>query len=207
MARFKIGSMCFSLLVFLVVSGCSTGRLVKTYEGAILNDSEVGKLTAPENISLISVNGQALPSYLLPNLNVNYALETGENVVVFQYESVWGKAKKGENGARSESVVSEQKEVLIDVVPGEAYTFSYLKPSNVREARKFADDFSVSVYDAGNNLVAESKQLNYHALLSQSLVKGEVVARVGDAVDKLKLLWSTVTAEEKKVFLAWVFQE
>jgi len=215
MARLKIGLVCFSLFVFVVMSGCSTGRLVKTYEGAALNVAEVGKLVAPENISLISVNGQAVPHYLLSSLDVNYALKAGENLVVFQYESIWGKAKKGKNGARSESVTSEQKEVLLNVVPGESYTFDLHKPTNVREARKFADDFQVSVYDGANDLVAESQKLNYHALLAQSLVKGEAggsskigaVAHAGDKLEALKLIWSTATAEQKRAFLAWAFQE
>ena len=210
MHHLKKSSMCFGFCLFFLLVGCSTSGLVKTYEGPVLTPSELGKLTTSEGIFLISVNGQSITRYIINN--PNYALKAGKNLIVFQYESVWGKAKKGANGARSESVISEPKEVLLDVGAGKAYTFSYLRPSNVREARKFADNVQVSVYDKANNLVAESQKLAYHAGLMPPSAMGGVVddsgkVKSGKALDILKLTWSTATAEEKKAFLAWAFKE
>ena len=86
----------FVLLISLTLLGCTSDKIVKTYDGKILAKDEVAVLTAPQNITLLSVNGKEVQQYLLSNLDVNYALKAGENLVVFKYESIWSKAKRDE---------------------------------------------------------------------------------------------------------------
>lgn len=132
----------FVLLISLTLLGCTSDKIVKTYDGKVLAKDEVAVLTAPQNITLLSVNGKEVQQYLLSNLDVNYALKAGENLVVFKYESIWSKAKRDEEtGARVDVVESEPLEVRIMSKPGAKYNFSFVPASNLREAKELAATF------------------------------------------------------------------
>jgi len=108
------------ILSVLFLVACSTGKIVKTYDGDELLTEELAVLTAPENIVVLSINGKKMKKYLLSDLNVNYGLKPGENLVVFQHKSVWAKAvRENRDAPRSETVVSEPKEVLVLAKAGE----------------------------------------------------------------------------------------
>ena len=120
--NFKI----LSLACVLVLTACSTNKIVQTYDGAVLPNKAISILTAPENIILLSVNGQAVPQYMLSNLEVNYGLKAGENLIVFQYESIWSKAKKDdETGSRVELIKSDPLAVVIPALAGKNYNFNW----------------------------------------------------------------------------------
>jgi len=210
-----------SLSLILMLAACATGKVIKTYEGETLALGQEAILTAPENIALLSVNGRSVQQYLLSDLSVKYALKAGVNVVVFQYESVWGKAKTVSDGRRSEKVESAPREALISAKPGDQYTFSFLKPGNVREARALANDFKANVFNQNSVLVAEAVALNTYSSEGQESapVDGVTAVAVKDnisateaqdenisVVDSLKSMWGTASAEEKKAFLVWAFQ-
>lgn len=220
LARFSSLLLLVCLSVFL--SACSSNKLVKTYEGALLAESSVAVLTAPENITLLSVNGKAVTQYLLSNLEVSYALREGENLIVFQYESIWGKAiKDEETGSRAELVKSEPLEVLIDAQAGQRYNFSFLPASNVREAKILAASFVAQIVDENKNLVAESVAYGLHQaekderkakeqiLLAEKTDKLEQAKETESlsVIDQLKALWPQASPEQKKAFMVWVFQE
>ena len=213
--------LCFSVLI----SACSSNKLVKTYPGEKLPESSVAVLTAPENITLLSVNGQAVTQYLLSNLEVRYALEEGKNLIVFQYESIWGKAiRDSETGSRVEVVKSRPLEVLINARAGEQYRFNFMPADNQKEAEALAQNFVAQIVDAKDNLVAESLALGSNqkadderakkekALLIDKAEAAEVLAGKAKTdgitvIDRLKALWAEANAEQKKAFMVWVFQE
>ena len=208
-----------SLVILLVA--CSGGKIVSTYEGDVLPQESLAVLTASENISLLSVNGKAVPTYLLTSLETRYALKPGLNQVVFKYESVWARAgARGEDGSRSEKVESSELMVEIDTKAGESYGFSFMMPDNVREARRLAADLSVSVHDSAKVLVAQSTvvvpvQAGDVSVSATSpiLTDGSEVELVGKAITdasvltSLKAVWARASEKEKKAFLAWAFQE
>ena len=219
LARFGV-LLLVCLSVFM--SACSSNKPVKTYEGDLLPEASVAILTAPENIKLLSVNSKAVTQYLLSNLEVNYALREGENLIVFQYESIWGKARKDEEtGSRAELVQSKPLEVLIDAKAGMHYSFSFVPANDVREAKTLAASFVAQVVDAQNNLVAESvpqgahKQAADERLAKEQTIltkKSDVTEQAKDTesvsvIDKLKVLWAQASPEQKKAFMVWVFQE
>lgn len=215
----------FIFLIFilsLTLLGCTSDKIVKTYEGKGLDEKSIAVLTAPENITILSVNGLDVQQYLLSNLNVNYGLKTGENLVVFKYESIWSRARRDEEtGARVDVVESEPLEVLINAKPGEKYNFSFIAATNVREARELASGFSAQVLDKSKNLIAESMPVNttkeqkvvsatkdQELLLEAGSVKGGDLENGDKSVlDVLKSTWPSASAEEKKAFLVWVFQK
>lgn len=214
-------SLSIIFLISLALLGCATGKVVKTYEGKALPDDAIAILTAPENITLISVNGVEVQQYLLSNLKVNYGLKAGENLVVFKYESIWSKAKKDqETGARVDVVESEPMEVLIPAKPGGKYNFSFVPAENIREAKILASHFSAQVIDQNKNLVTTAVALNTHQKAKDALLQEQqalllskqndlsVPKSVGSeaVINQLKQLWLAADADEKKAFLAWVFQ-
>lgn len=219
----------FSFVVFIVfwaflVSGCSSNKIVKTYSGSTLPNQAISILTAPENITLLSVNEQAVPQYLLSNLDVNYGLKAGDNLIVFKYESIWSKTKRDEEtGVRVETVESEPLSVVIPAKAGERYSFNFMSANNVREAREMAAHFVAQVVDEKQNLITESvlfsdyqktvadQQSKEKALELNEAVAEKITLDQGSnnlsILERLKLIWPTASADEKKAFLVWVFQK
>ncbi len=215
----RVSDFLILLVLCFFISACSGNKPVKTYEGAALPDSEVAILMAPENINLLSVNGRPVTQYLLSNLETRYALKEGENLVVFQYKSIWGRAKADEQtGSRVDVAESAPKEVLIKAEPGKQYTFIYPAASHFKEASALAADFSAQIVDQNNERVSESVVQGTLSGLLKDTKPDPVVLdakqlpvgadKVSQTIsDQLKVLWSKASAEEKKSFLSWVFQE
>lgn len=198
-------------LAIAMLSGCSSNKPVKTYEGDDLAADEVAILSVGENVALLSVNGERVPDYLLSNISVDYALKPGENVVVFQYESIWGKAKIGKDGTSSEVVESKPREVVIKARPGDKLSFRYESAENVREARALAADFDADVVNQKGKVVASSQDVRKRKPLvagvtNQSAGAGTEAEEGLPAIEAMKVLWSDLSAEEKKSFLKWAFQ-
>lgn len=214
---FATKSLLILSVLFLVA--CSTGKIVKTYAGDELLVEQLAVLTAPENIVVLSINGKRVKNYLLSDLNVNYGLKPGENLVVFKHESVWAKTvRENRDAPRSEKVVSEPKEVLIDAKAGESLNFKFQTGNNLREARALAAAFEAEVLDSKFNVVAQSAKVGTleaskakAALAEEQLAKEKIKAlpETSDvaSLDALKVLWGAASAAEKKTFLAWAFQE
>ena len=226
--RIQFGFVVFMVFWALLMSGCSSNKVVKTYSGSTLPNQAISILTAPENITLLSVNDQAVPQYLLSNLDVDYGLQTGDNLIVFKYESIWSKAKRDEEtGVRVETVESEPMSVLIPAKAGKRYRFNFISANNVREAREMAAQFVAQVVDEKKNLIAESVPFtDYQKSLAEQQAKEKaleldktVAQRTSEAgafdedmnnlstLERLKLIWPNASADEKKAFLVWVFQK
>jgi len=210
------------LFISFILFGCASDKVVKAYEGKVLSEETIAILTAPENITLLSVNGIEMQQYLLSNLEVNYGLKSGENLVVFKYKSIWSKAKKDqEAGSRVDVVESEPLEVLIIAKPGARYNFSFLPSDNVRQAKELALAFEAKVIDDQKNVIAESVALNTYKkekdqilqegealLLDQESKKlAEIKAGGKSVLEQLKTIWPSASSDEKKAFLVWVFQK
>ena len=223
----KFWSLIGVLLLAGVGAGCSGGKIVTTYEGSALAKPDVAVLTAPDNIALISVNGKVVPKYLLSSIEVNYGLKPGANLVVFEYASVWSNANQmDKDDARAEEVKSAPKEVLINAAAGNQFTFSFVRPTNIREAKVLAANFSADIIDASNQVVARSEELGSHqakqAESSSQLVENAALPASADiaatdgsslapttglpTIDALKALWRKASAAEQKEFLKWAFQ-
>lgn len=219
--RSQLSSVIICLVCVLTVSACSSNKIVKTYDGDVLPNKDISILTASENITLLSVNEQPVNQYLLSNLDVKYGLKPGDNVVVFKYESIWGKVKRDEEtGSRVDVVESEPLVALISAKAGKRYDFNFVPANNVREAKKIASNFVAQIVDEDKNLVAESISLaNYQneianqkaqeqsLLVEKSTVQSDNNAEALNSLESLKAIWPTVSADEKKAFLVWVFQK
>jgi uncharacterized protein YccT (UPF0319 family) len=197
------------ILSMLFLMACSTGKIVKTYEGDALSAEQLTVLIAPENIVVLSVNGNRVKRYLLSDLNVSYGLKPGENLVVFQYESVWAKTiREDKDAPRSVKITSEPKEVLIDAKAGEKLHFRFKDSENVREARALSEVFEAELIDSKLNVIAQSTNVGSHEN-HKAEEKNIAQTQTSDlaTVDALKVLWGAASAEEKKTFLSWAFQK
>lgn len=229
---FKTFLRLFGFVAIANLIACSSGTIVKTYEGETLLKEQIAILNAPEYITLVSVNGRDVPRYLLSSIDVNYGLKPGLNVVVFEYESVWAVARSGADEPRSERVSSGKKEVVIDASVGEKYTFKFDQAENIRDAKAMAGNFSASIVNQKDEVVASSAALgSYQPVVqaSNSSNQAQSAATVDGAsvatplastapvtatgassslppVEGMKVLWNSATAEEKKAFLKWAFQ-
>ena len=142
-------------LVFLV--GCSSTTLIKTYDGPKVDVSRSAVLSTTGGIEIISVNGQEVKTYLIPELDLNYQILPGQNSVVFTHETLWAKPGKREEGeSNSELIVTEPMQMSFNAKAGEVYSFVFGYPENRAEASEFAKTFKATLVDSSEGFVAES---------------------------------------------------
>lgn len=200
---------------------CS-GKPIKVYEGAALEDEQEVMLIAGGNIEVTHIDGKKMKQYLLSNVETRYALSPGKHEVVFNYTSVWAKPKAGPDGEKAELVESGPQVMEFDVAAGTLLSFEFAELDNLRQAREFADNFSAFLKDQSGEAVAVSKafegQIDESGQIAstaatQAAKASDVVAASSTQVDQslpaleaMKLLWDKATAEDKKTFLKWAFK-
>jgi uncharacterized protein YccT (UPF0319 family) len=198
-------------LAFFTLTACSTNKLVKTYEGDVLPQEQVSILAAPENLSVLSVNGRGVPVYMLSDVETRYALKPGMNQVVFKYESVWAKPGPKANGsARSERIESLPMLVNIDAQAGEQYRFVFDNAGNIREARALSQEFFATVASASGAVLSESALYKEGVLANKELPDegGRTVeSEEPSQIESLMKLWEKTSPKERKAFLVWAIQE
>lgn len=199
------------VLLLAMLAACSSNRLVQTYPGERLPNESLATLQVPDSIAMISVNGERVPDYLLSNISVKYGLKPGPNKLVFQYESVWAKARSGQDSERSEAVVSKPREIDVTVKAGQVLSFKYASVENVRDARALAETFEAELVNKLGRVVARSHDVTEEKTQLAAGNTGTTVSN-GSATDGLpaleavKVLWKDLSQEDKKEFLRWAFQ-
>ena len=217
------------LLAILMLVACSASdRIVKTYEGAFLADSQVGKLLAPKEIKIEQIDGVKQKNYLMENMDLTYDLLPGEHVIVYRYSTIWARKKQTDDidEPNVEVVESSLRQIRLVVEPQMNYQFSFDNASNRREAAALATKFSASVVDGSNRLVAKDavydpKKVVALAHTNSQTTGGKPVSSGVKSVspsqvnpvdaglsrlEALKVLWDKASPEEKKVFLKWAFE-
>lgn len=200
----RIALLCLALFM---LSACSSGKIVKTYEGDDRAADQIAVLTAPENIRVVAIDGTKMPTYMLSGITTDYGLLPGEHVIEFEYEGVWAISRPDSEGRKSKEVVSPPREARITVAPGQAFTFRFDRPEDLNEAEALAADFKAEIVDAAGGVVANSTVKTEAAVAVQNaaLPNNNATAPVSK-LEALKTLWATMSAEDKKAFLSWAFQ-
>ncbi|UZE95616.1 DUF2057 domain-containing protein [Alkalimarinus alittae] len=153
----KLQRVWLSLLVLLVMSGCSSTSLVKTYDGPQVDPSRSAVLSVSDGIEVLSVNGKEVKKYLIPELDLNYQLLPGVNVITFTHETLWAKPGKKEIGeSNAELIVTKPMMIRFNAKVGEVYRFNFESPENKRAARANVDSFKATLVDSSDRFVAES---------------------------------------------------
>ncbi|SDX36376.1 DUF2057 family protein [Marinobacter mobilis] len=211
--------MVFLAVVVATAAGCSSSfKRIQTWDGSAVDESQLAILKAPGQIEVIEVNGNEVGNYLMDDLALDYELLPGQNVVVFQYKTIWGKATVVERGESKVNVVeSGRQQFVVDARAGEEYRFSLPEPQNQREAEAMMANFRAQLVDRSGRVVASSEAYREPVAAPTPAVTtaGVVatspavpVAPAGDlnALDGLKVLWERANADEKREFLRWAFQ-
>ncbi|MCG8612394.1 MAG: DUF2057 domain-containing protein [Pseudomonadales bacterium] len=149
----------FFCLILLIVSGCSSNYPVRVYEGPTIPDDQVVLLKVPEDINVISIDGQKMTSYLLENLSIDYYLKPGPHSVVFQYSGIWSvpSVESSDGKANVELIESEYVQLQFSAKPGEHYVLQHDNPPTRSSARVSAAKFKASVVDSNERLIATSE--------------------------------------------------
>lgn len=211
-----------SLVLAVLLTGCTSSKIVSTYDGEALSAQKIAVLKTSENIQLIAVNGKPVKKYLMRNLEVKYGLLPGKNLVEFQYGSVWGVSTvTDEDAPRAKEVVSSPRAVLIDAKAGDQLTFRHDIANNIREAEALVVQFEAEVIDQNGQVVAVSGEPEIYQKTEEvspsPVVEGPQGAQAYashnapadaslPAIEAMKVLWATASSEEKKAFLKWAFQ-
>ncbi|WP_375176767.1 DUF2057 family protein [Marinobacter mobilis] len=211
--------MVFLAVVVATAAGCSSSfKRIQTWDGSAVDESQLAILRAPGQIEVIEVNGNEVGNYLMDDLALDYELLPGQNVVVFQYKTIWGKATVVERGESKVNVVeSGRQQFVVDARAGEEYRFSLPEPQNQREAEAMMANFRAQLVDRSGRVVASSEAYRepvaapIPAVTAAGVVATSLavpVAPAGDlnALDGLKVLWERANADEKREFLRWAFQ-
>jgi len=143
--------------VFLFLVGCSSTSLVKTYDGPQVDPSRSAVLSVSDGIEVLSVNGKEVKKYLLPELDLNYQLLPGVNIVTFTHETLWAKAGKKEEGeSNAELIVTKPMMVRFNAKAGEVYHFNFESPESRNEALNNVATFDAMLVDSSGRFVAAS---------------------------------------------------
>lgn len=211
-------ALVFIAVVMTALSGCSsTLKRVQTWEGGDVDASQLAILKAPGQIEVVEVNGHDVGNFLLEDLALDYELLPGQNVIVFQYKTIWSKNTAVERGESKVNIVeSGPQQFVLDVRAGEEYSFVLPEPQNYREAEAMAQNFRAQLADGSGRIVASSEAyrepVDAVAATGVSGMPGSVpvvpMVPGGDlnALDGLKVLWERASADEKREFLRWAFQ-
>ena len=167
-------------LIFL--AGCSSTSLVKTYDGPKVDVSRSAVLSTSGGIEILSVNGQEVKSYLMPQLDINYQILPGQNSVIFTHETLWAKPGRKEDGeSNSELIVTEPMQMSFNAKAGEVYGFVFGHPENRAEASEFAKTFKATLVDSSEGFIAESTLYVEGAATSEQKAAVAPVAPVAPA--------------------------
>ncbi|ARU54902.1 hypothetical protein OLMES_0810 [Oleiphilus messinensis] len=153
--KFSAAMFC---LILLIVSGCSSNYPVRVYDGPTIPDDQVVVLKVPEDINVISIDGQKMTSYLLENLSIDYYLKPGPHSVVFQYSGIWSvpSVESSDGKANVELIESEYVQLQFSAKPGQHYVLQHETPPSRSSARISATKFKASVVDSNERLIATS---------------------------------------------------
>lgn len=167
------------LMLAAILMGCSASqRVVKTYEGPALPENQLARLQVPEDIKIIEIDGIRQKTYLLDNLALTYSLLPGEHTIVYQYSSIWARAKRTSDAVepRVDLIQSDLRQVRMVFQPAETYTFSFQKPSDKREAVNFANQFAAVIVDENNKKIAGDSPVSTAPARMASTIQDPVTA-------------------------------
>lgn len=154
----------------LVLVGCSTGYSVKTYEGAV-DEQSIAVLKVPEDLNLVAWDGEPMKAYLLENLAIDYKILPGPHTAIFRYSGVWAAPRKDntEKGSSADKVESRLLRMDFYASKGEVYEFRYAKPESRRQAKEMSLTFTADLLDGRGQVQASAQPFALNQSTSGSL--------------------------------------
>ena len=117
-------------------------------------------ITAPEEIVILAVNGQEVNNGLIPSKKNNYQVDPGNLTVNVRYREYF-EHLNGEHDIVKSGVVTIQTPDLKD---NQTYNLALVNaPKDFSEAKKFAEQPTVALYDQSKKLVVQQTGANNEA--------------------------------------------
>lgn len=117
-------------------------------------------ITAPEEIVILAVNGQEVNSGLFRSSKNNYKVDAGEASLSVRYQEYF-EHLSGEHDIVKSGVVTIQTPVLKD---GQTYKLAMVDaPKQFEQAKKYAEQPTVALYSANNELIVQQTGANNEA--------------------------------------------
>ena len=131
-------------------------------------------ITAPEEIVILAVNGQEVNNGLIPSKKNNYQVDPGNLTVNVRYREYF-EHLNGEHDIVKSGVVTIQ---TTDLKDNQTYNLALVNaPKDFSQAKKFAEQPTVALYDQSKKLVVQQTGANNeaqpwfsgHSLLARTL--------------------------------------
>lgn len=117
-------------------------------------------ITAPEEILILAVNGQEVNNGLIPSKKNNYQVDPGNLTVNVRYREYF-EHLNGEHDIVKSGVVTIQ---TADLKDNQTYNLALVNaPKDFSEAKKFAEQPTVALYDQSKKLVVQQTGANNEA--------------------------------------------
>ncbi|MCU4529476.1 DUF2057 domain-containing protein [Acinetobacter sp. P1(2023)] len=117
-------------------------------------------ITAPEEIVILAVNGQEVNSGLFRSSKNNYKVDAGEASLSVRYQEYF-EHLNGEHDIIKSGVVTIQTPALQD---GQTYKLRMVDaPKQFEQAKKYAEQPTVALYSANNQLIVKQTGANNEA--------------------------------------------
>ena len=117
-------------------------------------------ITAPEEIVILAVNGQEVNNGLIPSKKNNYQVDPGNLTVNVRYREYF-EHLNGEHDIVKSGVVTIQ---TADLKDNQSYNLALVNaPKDFSQAKKFAEQPTVALYDQSKKLVVQQTGANNEA--------------------------------------------
>ena len=196
-----------STSLVMLLAACASSGPVRLYEGAERPDTEVATISVPEQIQVMSVDGQERAGGLLERNQIMTALP-GEHVFSLRYVELFQI-----NSEEHEVVRSRQSALRFTAEAGREYRVEMEKQGNLDAARKFAKDPKFRLVDVNSGAVTESTAIKSYAeaslvdTISKAFDSAENKAQGPTHLDLLKDVWGRASPEDRAGFKAWLDQQ
>ena len=117
-------------------------------------------ITAPEEIVILAVNGQEVNNGLIPSKKNNYQVDPGNSTINVRYREYF-EHLNGEHDIVKSGVVTIQ---TTDLKDNQTYNLALVNaPKDFSQAKKFAEQPTVALYDQSKKLVVQQTGANNEA--------------------------------------------
>ena len=212
----KIGLTFVALSVLL--SACTTNRVVKLYEGPERPVTDIAVLTMPVQLDIVTINDRQVQGVnaMFSMTDKELHVEPGRYRIAAQYRDVWDKSASTHEVVRSNPVI-----FTVEAEAGQHYRLDYEHPETLEDAREMVRDFQGWTENTatGERTATTPSGITTRGVAGITTVQPERTetpataiapeardesASEGDYLDMLKAYWSQATEEERRQFLRWI---
>jgi hypothetical protein len=217
------------IATFALISACSSGPVIKLYEGAELLPEQLLLVDIPVELEVVSINERRINGVnkLFGFGDRTLHLQPGNYRIVAYYKNLFELP-----GGNHEVVKSEPVLFRISGAAGSHHRLIFKTQKDVDEARKMSEQFNGYSVDLANNeqrpteasgMILSGGFLNIptapptasHNSIAPSTARDDTRDNTGDNTtstrlshsDLLKASWRNASSEERREFLRWIAEQ